>query len=111
MQHVALLDPPKVKPIRLVPDLLASITAEALVRERPSGSSREGRKALSGPWRNVTGAAMKTLSRILSWLDQAAENAQRRRYEQYLGQATDVVDLEHRMQELDRNAIAEWRGW
>jgi len=54
---------------------------------------------------------MKTLSRILSWLDQAAENAQRRRYEQYLGQATDVVDLEHRMQELDRNAIAEWRGW
>lgn len=54
---------------------------------------------------------MKTISRFFDWLNSTAANAERRRKEAYLAQATDAADLEYRIRELERSSIANLRGW
>jgi hypothetical protein len=54
---------------------------------------------------------MKTISRFFGWLNRAVANAERKRNEAYLAQATDTADLEHRIRQLERSTIANLRGW
>jgi hypothetical protein len=52
---------------------------------------------------------MKTISRFFDWLNNAVANAERKRNEAYLARATDVADLEYRIRQLERQAIADLR--
>jgi hypothetical protein len=57
------------------------------------------------------GVAMKTISRFFDWLNSTVANAERKRDEAYLSQATDSADLEVRIRELERRGSANLRGW
>lgn len=43
------------------------------------------------------------LARVLIWLERNAGTLREREIESYLSQATDAVDLENRMRNLERN--------
>jgi Protein of unknown function (DUF3563) len=42
------------------------------------------------------------LQHVFGWLERNARSAREREVERYLGEATDLADLERRMQELTR---------
>ena len=96
----------------VIPDFLAAVTADALLAGRPSLRADEPPALRARPsMYQAAGAAMKTLSRFFDWLNSAIANAERKRNEAYLARATDIFDLEYRMRQLERSAIANLRGW
>ncbi|MGH8692091.1 MAG: DUF3563 family protein [Burkholderiales bacterium] len=44
----------------------------------------------------------KIVKQLFAWLERSAHSAQQREMERYLSQATDTVDLEKRMRQLER---------
>jgi hypothetical protein len=110
----------------VIPDFLAAVTADALLSGRPRLRADE-RAAVPGEYPPVSllargghavgvrriakGTKMKTISRFFDWLNSAMANAERERNEAYLAQAIDAVDLEYRIRQLERSAIANLRGW
>ena len=53
---------------------------------------------------------MKHLARFFDWLSEEIADAERKRREAYLAQATDHFDLERRMREIER-ATVRFQGW
>jgi len=50
------------------------------------------------------------LARVLTWLERNARTLREREIERYLSQATDAIDLENRMRNLERAVLRRNRG-
>jgi hypothetical protein len=50
------------------------------------------------------------LARVLTWLERNACTLREREIQRYLSQATDAVDLENRMRNLERAVLRRHRG-
>jgi hypothetical protein len=74
-----------------------------------------GRPRLAGPYRELDLSVIEAsarrvrseylatlLRRLFDWLAQGAHRSRQRRIEQYLANATDLADVEHRMRVLAR---------
>jgi Protein of unknown function (DUF3563) len=51
------------------------------------------------------------VTRLLAWLERNARVIREREIERYLAQATDAVDLENRMRNLERAVLRRNRGF
>jgi Protein of unknown function (DUF3563) len=51
------------------------------------------------------------MTRVLTWLERNARTLREREIESYLSQATDAVDLENRMRNLERAVLRRNRGF
>jgi hypothetical protein len=51
------------------------------------------------------------INRLLAWLERNAQVIREREIERYLSQATDAVDLENRVRNLERAVLRRNRGF